>query len=94
MRDGGVVVVAGQYTDAGPVTINPHSQLNRKHAEVRGCWGCDYSHFHRAVELLAHQGARLPWLDALSQRFTLEQANEALAAVADRTVVKALIVPS
>lgn len=94
VRDGGVVVVAGQYTDAGPVTINPHSQLNRKHAEVRGCWGCDYSHFHRAVQVLAHQGARLPWLDALSQRFTLEQANEALAAVADRTVVKALIVPS
>ena len=93
VRDGGVVVVAGQYTDAGPVTINPHTQLNRKHAEVRGCWGCDYSHFHRAVQLLAHQGGQLPWLEALSARFTLEQANAALQAVADRTVVKALIVP-
>ena len=93
VRDGGVVVVAGQYTDAGPVTINPHTQINRKHAEVRGCWGCDYSHFHKAVQLLAHQGGQLPWLDALSQRFSLAQANEALAAVAERTVVKALIVP-
>lgn len=94
VRDGGVVVVAGQYTDAGPVTINPHTQLNRKHAEVRGCWGCDYSHFHRAVQFLAHQGGRLPWLDALTSRYSLDQANEALAAVADRTVVKALIVPN
>ena len=93
VRDGGVVVVAGQYTDAGPVTINPHTQLNRKHAEVRGCWGCDYSHFHKAVQLLAHQGGALPWLDAVSARFSLDQANEALAAVAERTVVKALIVP-
>jgi threonine dehydrogenase-like Zn-dependent dehydrogenase len=93
VRDGGVVVIAGQYTDAGNVSINPHTQLNRKHAEVRGCWGCDYSHFHRAVDLLAHQGGQLPWLDAVSARFSLEQANEALAAVAGRQVVKALIVP-
>lgn len=93
VRDGGVVVVAGQYTDAGSVSINPHTQVNRKHAEVRGCWGCDYSHFHRAVQFLAHQGGTLPWLDALSARYSLEQANEALAAVAARTVVKALIVP-
>jgi L-iditol 2-dehydrogenase len=93
VRDGGVVVVAGQYTDAGPVSINPHTQLNRKHAEIRGCWGSDYSHFHRAIEFLAHQGGTLPWTDALSARFSLSEANDALAAVADRTVVKALIVP-
>ena len=93
VRDGGVVVVAGQYTNAGDATINPHLQINRKHVEIRGCWGCDYSHFHRALQLLAHQGAHLPWLDAVSARYSLEQANEALAAVANREVVKALIVP-
>ena len=94
VRDGGVVVVAGQYTDAGAVTVNPHTHINRKHAQIRGCWGCDYSHFHRAVQFLAHQGGRLPWLGALSARYTLSEANEALAAVADRSVVKALIVPN
>ncbi|MCC6245880.1 MAG: zinc-binding dehydrogenase [Gemmatimonadaceae bacterium] len=93
VRDGGVVVVAGQYTDAGSVSINPHLDINKKHAEIRGCWGCDYSHFHRAIELLAHQGGQLPWLDALSARYSLDQANEALAAVANRSVVKALIEP-
>lgn len=93
VRDGGVVVVAGQYTDAGPVAINPHWQINRKHVEIRGCWGCDYSHFHRSVQLLAHQGGQPLWLDAVSRRFPLEEANAALAAVANREVVKALIVP-
>ena len=93
VRDGGVVVVAGQYTNAGDMVINPHTQINRKHVEVRGCWGCDYSHFHRALQLLAHQGSALPWLDAVSARYPLEQANDALAAVANRDVVKALIVP-
>jgi hypothetical protein len=43
--------------------------------------------------LLAHQGAELPWLEAIGARYSLDQANDALAAVANRDVVKALIVP-
>ena len=94
VRDGGRVVVAGQYTDSGTTTFNPHLQLNRKHAEVLGCWGCDYSHFHRALQVLAAQGGALPWEEGISARFSLGQANEALAAVASRAVVKALITPN
>ncbi len=94
VRDGGVVAVAGQYTDHGPVAINPHSAINRKHVEIRGCWGSDYSHFHRALGLLAHQGAALPWIEAVSARYPLAEAGAALAAVASRDVLKALIVPN
>jgi threonine dehydrogenase-like Zn-dependent dehydrogenase len=93
VRDGGRVVIAGQYTDGGDVSINPHLQINRKHAEIRGCWGCDYSHVHRAVQILAQQGHSLPWADSITARFGLDRANEALAAVEGRTVIKALIVP-
>ena len=94
VRDGGRVVIAGQYTDGGDVSINPHRHINKKHVEIRGCWGCDYSHVHRAVQALAHQASALPWQDAITARFTLDQANEALAAVESRTVVKAVIVPN
>ncbi len=94
VREGGRVVVVGQYTNAGDTVLNPHLQINRKHAEIFGCWGCDYSHFHRALQILAHQGNALPWDAGISARFTLDQANEALAAVASRSVVKALITPN
>jgi threonine dehydrogenase-like Zn-dependent dehydrogenase len=93
VRDGGRVVIAGQYTDGGDVSINPHRQINRKHAEIRGCWGCDYSHVHRALQILAQQGRALPWTDSITARFGLDEANEALAAVENRDVIKALIVP-
>jgi threonine dehydrogenase-like Zn-dependent dehydrogenase len=93
VRDGGKVVIAGQYTDGGDVSINPHFQINRKHVELRGCWGCDYSHVHRALQVLARQGRALPWAESISARFGLDQANEALAAVESRSVIKALIVP-
>ncbi|NIP59242.1 MAG: zinc-binding dehydrogenase, partial [Gemmatimonadetes bacterium] len=29
LRDGGTYVIAGHYTDAGPVSINPHADINR-----------------------------------------------------------------
>ena len=48
-RDAGRVVVVGQYTDHGAIEFNPHSDLNKKHLEVRGCWGSDYSHFYRRL---------------------------------------------
>lgn len=93
VRDGGRVVIAGQYTDGGDVTINPHRQINRKHVEIRGCWGCDYSHFHRALEYLAAQGGSLPWRAAMTSHYGLDRANEALAAVERHDTIKAIIEP-
>jgi L-iditol 2-dehydrogenase len=93
VRDGGRVVIAGQYTDAGDVTLNPHRHINRKHVELRGCWGSDYSHLHRALELAARHGDRIPWQELAAQRYTLEEAGTALAAVEHREVLKAIIRP-
>ena len=94
VRDGGRVVICGHYTDNGLVEIHPHWQVNRKHVEIRGCWGCDYSHFHRAVALAARFGDRVPWKEMIGGRYGLEQAGEALAAVEQRRVTKAVIVPN
>lgn len=93
-RDGGRVVVCGQYTDGGPTSINPHAQVNRKHLEIHGCWGSDFSHLYRAVHVAAKHAQRVPWREMIGARFGLDQANEALRAVANREVTKAVIVPS
>jgi threonine dehydrogenase-like Zn-dependent dehydrogenase len=93
-RDGGRVVVCGQYTDGGLTTINPHAQVNRKHLEIHGCWGSDFSHLYRAVHVAAKYAQRIPWSEMIGARFGLGQANEALSAVANREVTKAVIVPN
>jgi L-iditol 2-dehydrogenase len=93
VRDGGKVVIAGQYTDGGDVALNPHRQVNRKHVDIRGCWGCDFSHVYRAVSVLADVGRALPWAGAVTRAYGLEQAGEALAAVERREVIKAVIRP-
>jgi len=92
-RDGGRVVVCGQYTDAGLTTIHPHAQVNRKHLEVFGCWGSDFSHLYRSVHVAAKHAQRVPWREMIGARFGLDQANEALKAVENREVTKAVIAP-
>ena len=51
-RVGGRYVIAGHYTDVGDSTINAHQQINRKHLEIRGCWGSEARHFLRALSIL------------------------------------------
>lgn len=92
-RDAGTYVIVGQYTDAGEVTISPHWDLNRKHLDVRACWGIDLSHLHRAVQVLARHRDRFPWDQMVSAAYPLAQAAQALRDVEERRVVKAVIDP-
>lgn len=93
-RDAGRVVIVGQYTDHGAVEYNPHLDINKKHLEVRGSWGSDFSHFHRGIQALKSPRLGRAW-DALKlERFGLDQANEALERVARGTIIKALIDPA
>jgi D-arabinose 1-dehydrogenase-like Zn-dependent alcohol dehydrogenase len=92
-RDAGRVVVLGQYTDHGDVAFNPHLDVNKKHLDVRGCWGSDYSHFHRAVQVAGHPRLGAPWRSMPVREYRLDDVGEALAAVERGEVVKALVIP-
>ena len=91
VRDGGRVVVCGHYTDNGSVEIHPHWQINRKHVELKGCWGSRYEHFDRAVTLASRFGRERPWREMVSRTYGLQDVARGLEAVANRTAVKALV---
>jgi len=90
-RDAGIVVVVGQYTDHGETSFNPHLDLNKKHLDVRGCWGSEFSHFYRAAQITAQRPEAWTRMKLIS--YGLNEANEALNAVAEGRVLKALIEP-
>ncbi len=92
-RDAGRVVIVGQYTDHGDIAFNPHVDLNKKHLDVRGCWGSDFSHFYRGAQIMMNPERSKPWAAMKLDRYGLSDANDALAAVASGRVVKALIDP-
>ena len=94
MRDAGRYVIVGQYTDNGTVELNPHLHVNRKHLEIRGCWGTDFTHLWRAMQVLNRHGGRMDWSSLISRRYGLSGAEEALRDVEQLCVVKAVIDPS
>jgi L-iditol 2-dehydrogenase len=94
LRDGGTYVIAGHYTDTGSISLNPHRDINRKHAGISGQWGTDFHHVYRALRMLGKHGKRLPFSRVIGGRYTLDQANQALQDVERLKVTKALIVPN
>jgi threonine dehydrogenase-like Zn-dependent dehydrogenase len=94
VRDGGIYVIAGHYTDAGPISINPHVDINKKHLDIRGQWGTDFAHVVRGLTMLAKYRERLPFAAVIGARYGLEQASEALSDVESLRVTKAVIDPT
>lgn len=93
VRDGGVYVVAGHYTDTGTATLNPHLDINRKHLDIRGQWGTGLEHMTRALSLLERYRERLPFGAVVGGRYSLADATRALDDVAQLRVTKAIVVP-
>jgi L-iditol 2-dehydrogenase len=93
VRDGGRYVIAGHYTDAGPSRINVHQQINRKHLEIRGCWGSEVGHFVRALRLLERHHDAIPWRAIGARTYTLSDVNQALADAEAMRLPKALVKP-
>ena len=92
-RDGGRYVIAGHYTDAGPSQVNAHQQINRKHLDVRGCWGSEPGHFLRALTLLGRYAARVPWRAIGERTYGLDRLNDALEDAETMRITKALVDP-
>jgi threonine dehydrogenase-like Zn-dependent dehydrogenase len=92
-RDAGIVVIVGQYTDHGDTSFNPHLDLNKKHLDVRGCWGSDFSHFYRSAQIASDPVRSQAWSQMKLNSYGLNEANEALKDVAEGRVLKALIRP-
>jgi L-iditol 2-dehydrogenase len=93
VRDGGRYVIAGHYTNAGPSTINAHEQINRKHLEIRGCWGSEAGHFMRALGVLEQHAHHLPWRAIGARVYPLSRLNEALADAEAMRLPKAIVDP-
>jgi D-arabinose 1-dehydrogenase-like Zn-dependent alcohol dehydrogenase len=93
IRDGGRYVIAGHYTDAGASAINVHEQINRKHLEIRGCWGSEVGHFVRALRVLEQHHAGVPWRAIGAHTYALAEVNEALADAEAMRLPKALVRP-
>src|SRR5687767_8067530 len=92
-RNGGAYVIAGHYTNAGVSQINAHEHINRKHLDIRGCWGSEAGHFLRALTILEQQAGQIPFRDIGGRIYPLDALNDALADAEAMRMPKALVAP-
>ena len=90
----GRYVIVGHYTNVGDSRINAHDQINRKHLEIRGCWGSEAGHFLRALRILERHARHVPWHEIGAKTYGLHDLNAALAEAEAFTVPKALVAPN
>ena len=91
-RDGGAYVIAGHYTNTGDSTINAHEHINRKHLDIRGCWGSEARHFLRALEVLERHDD-VPFAAIGAKTYGLGAINDALETAGALRIPKALVDP-
>ena len=93
VRDGGTYVIAGHYTNVGDSTVNAHRHINRKHLDIRGCWGSEAGHFLRALHLLERYAGEIPWARIGARVYGLSGLNDAIAEAEAFRIPKALVNP-
>jgi L-iditol 2-dehydrogenase len=93
VRNGGRYIIAGHYTDAGPSSLNAHRDINRKHLEIRGCWGSQVHHFVEAIRVLEQHAATMPWRAIGQRTYSLASLNQALEDAEAMRITKALVDP-
>jgi threonine dehydrogenase-like Zn-dependent dehydrogenase len=91
-RRGGDYLVVGQYTDAGPVAVNPH-QIVYRQLKVIGSWGFTGAHLAEYVRLLPALTRRFD-LTRLVSTYPLADNMAALDAVATGEVMKTVLATS
>ncbi|MFF5037373.1 zinc-binding dehydrogenase [Nocardia salmonicida] len=88
-RRGGAYLIVGQYTDAGPTTINPH-HIVRQQLDVMGSWAFSGAHLVEYVRILPALASRFD-LSALVTTYPLNEYTDAMTAVGQGRVLKAVL---
>jgi len=94
LRDGGTLLEVGAFVDLGSVPVNPADVLGRN-LTIVGVAGEDARCYDATLRLLADHHERVPFHRAVTHRFPIERAAEAMeTALAAGTAMKVVIVPA
>jgi L-iditol 2-dehydrogenase len=82
MRTSGDFVELGMFTDRGPVTINPHTEMMLKNANIYSCWGGEPEFFVQGLPFLEKRDA--PWEKLVNPILPLSRAKDAIDAILNK----------
>ncbi len=92
LRIGGRYVLGGLVNPGSDFTIDGNEIL-RKWITLKGVHNYHPRHLIQALDFVMANRTRFPFAEIVDSKFSLEQLNEAFAKAADRSVLRAAIVP-
>jgi L-iditol 2-dehydrogenase len=91
LRDGGTLLEVGSFVDLGPVPVNPADILGRN-LTIVGVAGEDARVYDATLAMLAEHHEQVPFHRAVTHRFPIERAAEAMeTALAAGEAMKVII---
>jgi len=79
LKDNGRYLVAGCFTDKGPVEINPARMITMKQTAITGTWGDEPKDFLRAIRML--EKSKFHFEKLVSHKIPLRRVHEAFEAI-------------
>ena len=93
IREGGMVLEVGIFSNSHDIPINPHSQILEKSARVIGVGGDDISQYYPSIKLLDRTIQQLPWKKIISHNYNIANVHEAMDRAMSDKSMKVLLNP-
>jgi D-arabinose 1-dehydrogenase-like Zn-dependent alcohol dehydrogenase len=91
VRRGGRYLVIGQ-TSPKDIPMSP-ATIVWKNMEIYGQCGAEISHYYKALQIVKNNRQKYPFGDLITNKYKLEQINEAYASMQAGTDIKPALVP-
>ena len=93
LRVGGLLVEAGNFSDMGEISINPHRHLCAKNVRILGVGGEERAAYGPSMRQMARYMRQYPLRDFVTHRFGLQQVEAAMKKSMAADSMKVVITP-
>jgi L-iditol 2-dehydrogenase len=92
VRRGGRYLVIGQTSMEAEIPIVP-GMIMQKHLEIIGNASATIGHYYKALRLIQNRRNKYPFAEIVTNKYRLDQINEAVAAMSRGQEIKPVIIP-
>jgi threonine dehydrogenase-like Zn-dependent dehydrogenase len=92
VRRGGRYLVIGQTSMEAEIPIVP-GIIMQKHLQIIGNASATIDHYYKALQLIQNRREKYPFAEIVTNKYKLEQINEAVAAMKRGQEIKPVIIP-
>ena len=92
VRRGGRYLVIGQTSMEAEIPVVP-GLIMQKHLQIIGNASATIGHFYTALQLIKNRRNKYPFADIVTNKYKLDQINEAVSAMKSGREIKPVIIP-